>query len=54
MKRERTKRNYLTGKEIRAIARENAKVMMTLDKRKKRRAEESEFLSRMRDDKNIL
>ena len=54
MKHAKTKRNYLTGKEIRAIARENAKVMMTLEKRKKRRAAESEFLSVMRDDRNIL
>ena len=46
--------NYLTGKEIRAIAKENAKVMKRLEAYKYRKAEESEFLSEMRDSKNIL
>ena len=46
--------NYLTGKEIRAIAKENAKVMKRLEAYKYRKAEESEYLSEMRDSKNIL
>ncbi len=47
-------KNYLTGKEIRAIAKENAKVMKRLEAYKNRRAEESEFLTQMKDDSNIL
>ena len=47
-------KHYLSGKEVRAIAKENAKVMFALEKRKHRKAEESEFLSKMRDEKNIL
>ena len=46
--------NYLTGKEIRTIAKENAKVMKRLEAYKYRKAEESEYLSNMRDSKNIL
>ena len=46
--------HYLSGKEIRAIAKENAKVMHALEKRKHRKADESEFLTEMRDPANIL
>ena len=46
--------NYLSGKEIREIAKANAKVMKRLEKYKYRKADESEFLTEMRDDKNIL
>ncbi len=46
--------SYLTGREIRAIAKENAKVMNRLEKYKNRKAPESEFLSEMKDDTNIL
>lgn len=46
--------NYLTGKEIREIAKANAKVMKALEKYKYRKADESEFLSEMKDEKNIL
>ena len=42
-------RAYLTGKEIRAIAKANAKVMMRLEKYKNRRADESEFVTEMKD-----
>ena len=35
-------KNYLTGKEIRAIAKENSKIMFRLEKYKYRKAEESE------------
>ncbi|MBE5921652.1 MAG: ATP-binding cassette domain-containing protein [Lachnospiraceae bacterium] len=48
------KRNYLTGKEIRAIAKENAKVMKRLEAYKYRKAEESEYLTQMNNDENIL
>ena len=47
-------RTYLTGKEIRAIAKANAKVMMRLEKYKNRKADESEFVTEMKDDRNIL
>ena len=38
-------KSYLSGKEIRAIAKENAKVVKRLEAYKNRKAEESEFLS---------
>ncbi|MBQ8371685.1 MAG: ABC transporter ATP-binding protein [Clostridia bacterium] len=47
-------KNYLSGKEIRAIAKENKKVMNRLEKYKKRRAPESEYISEMKDSGNIL
>ena len=47
-------KHYLSGKEVRAIAKENAKVMHALEKRKHRKAAESEFVTSMKDDKNIL
>ena len=50
----KTNKNYLSGKEIRAIAKENAKVMKRLEAYKNRKAEESEFLTEMRDNANIL
>ena len=46
--------SYLTSKEIRAISKANAKVMLRLEKYKNRKADESEFLSEMKDPKNIL
>ena len=46
--------HYLSGKEIRAIAKENAKVIKRLEAYKKRKAEESEFLTEMKDNRNIL
>ena len=49
-----TNKNYLTGKEIRAIAKENAKQMKRLEAYKNRKAPESEFLTTMRNDANIL
>ncbi len=45
---------YLSGKEVRAIAKENAKVMKELEKFKYRKADESEFLAEMKNDANIL
>ncbi len=46
--------NYLSGKEIREIAKANAKVMKALEKYKYRKADESEFVTKMKDEKNIL
>ena len=48
------KTGYLSGKEVRAIAKENAKVMRELEKFKYRKADESEFTTDMKDEKNIL
>ena len=53
-KEKKAARNYLSGREIRAIAKENSKVMFALEKRKYRKADESEFISEMKDDANIL
>ncbi len=48
------KRAYLTGKEIRQIAKSNAAVIRRLEAYKNRRADESEYLTQMHDDNNIL
>ena len=50
----KTDKHYLTGKEIRKIAKENAKVMKALEKKKFRKCDESEFISEMKDANNIL
>ena len=47
-------KNYLTGKEIRQIARENNKIMRRLEAYKNRKCEESEYLTEMKDNSNIL
>ena len=49
-----TNKHYLTGKEIRKIAKENSKVMMALEKKKYRKAEESEYVTEMKNPENIL
>ena len=54
MGKENTSKNYLSGKEIRAIAKANAKEMKRLEAFKKRRASEEEFTSAMKDDNSIL
>ena len=46
--------HYLSGAEIRKIAKENSRIMRELEKKKHRRCDESEFLSEMKDDGNIL
>ncbi len=46
--------HYLSGKEIRAIAKANAKVMRELEAKKFRKCPESEYLSEMKDPENIL
>ena len=51
---EQKKNRYLSGKEVRAIAKANAKTMMALEKRKHRKADESEFVTEMKDPNNIL
>ena len=54
MAEQKKNKNYLSGKEVRAIAKENAKKIKALEKYKNRKAEESEFLSEMKNPDNIL
>ena len=49
-----TTKNYLSGKEIRAIAKANAKEIKRLEAYKNRKADESEFTTEMRNPGNIL
>lgn len=52
---EEKKAHYLTAKESREIARNNARTIRELEKRKKRRkVDESEYLCSMRDENNIV
>ena len=51
---EKKNTHYLSGKEVRAIAKANRKVMNELEKKKYRRAHESEFVTRMKNPDNIL
>lgn len=53
---ENNKKNshYLSGKEIREITKHNRAVTRELEKKKHRKADESEFVTKMRDDTNIL
>ena len=51
---EKKSSHYLSGKEVRAIAKENRKIMNALEKRKHRRADEAEFTTEMKDPANIL
>lgn len=46
--------HYISGKELRKISRENAKTTRAYERKKQRRVQESEYLTEMRDDKNIL
>ena len=48
------KKLYLTGREIRAIAKENGKEMRRLEKEKNRKKHPSEYTTEMEDPKNIL
>ncbi|MBQ9785157.1 MAG: ABC transporter ATP-binding protein [Clostridia bacterium] len=52
--KKKTNSQYLSGREIRAIAKANAKVMMALEKKKYRKADPSEYTTQMKDEKNIL
>ena len=54
MAKQNTGKNYLSGREIRAIAKANAKEVKRLEAYKNRKAPESDYLTTMRDDKNIL
>jgi len=49
-----SKTNHLSGKEVRAIAKENKKIIKKLEAYKNRKAPESEYLTEMKDDSNIL
>ncbi len=49
-----TKNNHLSGKEVRAIAKENKKVMKRLEAYKYRKAQESEYITEMKNPDNIL
>ncbi len=51
---EKKSSHYLTGKEIRAIVKSNNKIIRVLEKKKHRKAQESEFVSEMKDARNIL
>ena len=53
-KDERTSQTYLTAREIQEIAKANKAVMMQLERYRHRKATEDEFISKMKDDKNIL
>ena len=53
-KSKKSDNHYLTGKEIREIAKANAKEMRRLEKAKNRKCPESEYLTEMNDDRNIL
>ena len=46
--------HYLSGKEVRAIAKANAKVMRELEAKKFRKCPESEYLTEMKNPENIL
>lgn len=48
------KSHYLTGKEVREIAKANAKEMRRLEKEKRRKVPQEEFMSQMKDYNNIL
>ncbi len=54
MAKKTEKRGYLTGREIKAIARANAKEMKRLEAYKNRKCDEAEYITQMHDDGNIL
>ena len=54
MAEKNTNKGYLTGREIRAITKENNKAIKKLEAYKNRKAEESEFLCQMKNPDNIL
>ena len=49
-----SKKLYLSGREIRKIAKENGKIMRRLEKEKNRKAHPSEYTTEMKDPNNIL
>ena len=54
MAEKNTNKNYLTGREIRAIAKANKKEIQRLEAYKNRKCDESEFLTEMKNPENIL
>ena len=54
MAEKKNKSHYISGRESRKIARSNAKITKELVKRKKRKNVESEYLTEMKDAKNIV
>ena len=50
----KSEKHYLTGKEVREIAKANQKEMRRLEKAKKRKVPQSEYTTAMKDEKNIL
>ena len=50
----KTNKNYLSGKEVRAIAKANAAEMKRLEAYKNRKCEEKEFRTKMHDPNNLL
>ncbi len=46
--------NHLSGKEVRAIAKENKRIIKSLEAYKNRKCDESEYLAHMSDPNNIL
>jgi len=53
-KEESADKHYLSGKEVRAIAKANSKEMRRLEKEKNRKVPESEYTAQMKDEGNIL
>lgn len=51
---EEVKKHYLTGKEIKVIAKANAKEMRRLEKAKNRKVPKEEYMAEMKDDNNVL
>ncbi len=54
MAEEKKKSHYISAKESRKIAKENLKITKVLEKEKKRKKPESEYLTEMKDPKNII
>ena len=46
--------HYLSSSEIKKIAKENSRIMRELEKKKHRKCDESEFITEMKDEANIL
>ena len=54
MAEKNTKSHYISAKESRKIAKQNVKITKAFEKRKKRKNVETEYLSEMKDPKNIV
>ena len=53
-RQEEAKKHYLTGKEIKVIAKANAQEMRRLEKAKNRKVPPEEYMSVMKDENNVL